>query len=86
MKTVNYWASPNTGATNESGFSALPGGDRRPDNGVFRNLSYGGVWHTTYHKSATNILVINILYLNEDIKAYNLPKSGAYSVRCVKDQ
>ncbi len=86
MKTVNYWASPNTGATNESGFSALPGGDRRPDNGVFRNLSYGGVWHTTYHKSATNILVINILYLNEDIKAWSLPKSGAYSVRCVKDQ
>lgn len=85
MKTVNYWASPNTGATNESGFSALPGGDRRPDNGVFRNLFYGGAWHTTYHNSATNILVINILYLNEDIKAFNLPKSGGYSVRCVKD-
>lgn len=82
---TEHWASPNTGATNESGFTALPGGDRRSDNGTFRNLSYGGAWHTTYHQSETNVLIINLVYLNEDIKAFYLPKSGAYSVRCVKD-
>ena len=82
---TGLWNTPNTGATNESGFSALPGGDRRPDNGTFRNLGYGGAWLTTYHTSATDVKVMNITYLNEDIKAFNLPKSGAYSVRCVKD-
>ena len=35
---LSYWASPNTGATNESGFSGLPCGIRN-ETGVFANLN-----------------------------------------------
>lgn len=41
MKETAQWSSPNTGATNKCGFSALPGG-YRGTNGVFDLLSYGG--------------------------------------------
>ena len=34
---TTHWTSPNTGATNENGFTALPGGDRLL-NGVFTLL------------------------------------------------
>lgn len=32
---TTYWNSPNTGATNESGYNALPGGTRTSYNGKF---------------------------------------------------
>lgn len=38
-----YWENPNTGATNETGFTALPGGYRY-DEGRFDNIGYGGFW------------------------------------------
>jgi len=34
LKSTGVWNSPNTGAKNESGFTALPGGLRN-DNGIF---------------------------------------------------
>ncbi len=37
---TTHWNSPNTGATNESGFTALPGGIRYVD-GSFSNMGYG---------------------------------------------
>jgi uncharacterized protein (TIGR02145 family) len=44
MKTTGTsWTTPNTGATNESGFSALPGG-LRSINGGFYNVGVQGSW------------------------------------------
>jgi uncharacterized protein (TIGR02145 family) len=37
MKATSDWKMPNTGATNESGFTALPAGSRR-DDGSFYNI------------------------------------------------
>ena len=48
--TLN-WLSPNTEATNESGFSGLPGGARWHNNGAFDGgVGYGGGWW-----SSTNV-------------------------------
>jgi len=45
--STTYWHNPNTGATNESGFSALPGGHRM-ENGRFVNLGeYTTFWSST---------------------------------------
>src|ERR1035437_4836347 len=40
---LTQWLSPNTGATNESGFTALPGGFLFFD-GTFKYVCYCGVW------------------------------------------
>lgn len=47
-----HWSSPNTGATNESGFSALPGG-YRDGSGNFNLIGYTGSWWSmgTYYRS-----------------------------------
>ncbi len=41
MKSIGtaYWSSPNTGATNESGFSVLPGGYRYSDGSFFNIIT-----------------------------------------------
>jgi len=38
-----YWNAPNTDATNSSGFTGLPGGDRS-NNGVYSTIGYNGSW------------------------------------------
>jgi uncharacterized protein (TIGR02145 family) len=43
---TTHWSSPNTGATNETGFSALPGGNRYYD-GRFFSLGQGCQWWTS---------------------------------------
>ena len=36
---TEHWETPNTGATNESGFTGLPGGWRDPTNGYFYEIN-----------------------------------------------
>ena len=43
-----HWASPNTGATNESGFTALPGGSRFYNDGIYQNMGgLGYFWSSS---------------------------------------
>jgi uncharacterized protein (TIGR02145 family) len=80
----NNWQSPNTDATNESGFTALPGGGRYYD-GRFSSIGTIGGWWTS-----TEILTTHARgrYLYND---HNLIYSGSgdkrdgFSVRCLKD-
>ena len=47
-----YWYSPNTGATNESGFTGLPGGAHYYYNGNYRHMGYNGsFWSSTEYGS-----------------------------------
>ena len=41
---LTHWSSPNTGATNSSGFTALGGGWRSGGNGAFSILNRDGYW------------------------------------------
>ena len=79
-----HWMSPNTGATNSSGFTALPGGFRF-NNGPFSNIGFDGLWW-----SSTELItgIAQARSLNYDV-AYlgqggNDEKVG-FSVRCVRD-
>jgi uncharacterized protein (TIGR02145 family) len=44
-----HWDSPNTGATNESGFTALPGGFHYQPGGGFGVMGATGGWWTSYN-------------------------------------
>ena len=79
------WDSPNTGATNESGFSALPGGYRNSD-GSFYFISYFAFfWSAT---EFDNFLAwYRYLYFDNGnvYRYYYYSKSVGASVRCLRD-
>ncbi len=79
-----HWNTPNTGATNSSGFSALAGGGYNANDGVFTSLgNYCFLW-SSYRSSET---IAWMRYLsNESALAgrYVIDIYNGYSVRCVK--
>jgi uncharacterized protein (TIGR02145 family) len=86
MKTTGttFWNSPNTGATNESGFSALPGGFR------ISNGSFGLIRTTAFFWSATVFgnnaaWVRNLSSSDSNVVRSTSLKSVGASVRCLRD-
>ena len=80
-----HWVSPNTGATNESGFTALPGGYRHYNNGEFKDIGYHGVWWSSTEESSTHALYRYMYTDKESVNRVNSFKKSGISVRCVKD-
>jgi len=72
------WYSPNVGATNESGFSALPGGGRL-SNGVFNDYGNGAIWWNAEGSG------YYLNYSDAYIHKWGFVKSSGLSVRCVRD-
>lgn len=85
-----HWPSPNQGATNETSFTAIPGGERVYGEvlfgyGRFESNGYAAFWWTSTEWStsmALNRYVDNLDYFNH----YSPSKVNGQSVRCVKDQ
>jgi len=83
-----HWNSPNTGATNESGFTALPGGLRNFMGGFGGFGIQGSWWSFTRDKDIKGFAWCMDLYSTES-NAYR-SHNGIYtdtglSVRCIKD-
>jgi len=78
-----HWESPNKGATNSSGFTALPGGIRGSD-GAFGTIGYYGFWWsaTEYGSRAyLRYLAYDDSYVRRSVELKHL----GYSVRLVRD-
>jgi len=80
---TTHWQSPNTGATNESGFTILPAGYRYMSS-FTTNGKNGFLWSTT-EESGDYAWVRNIGYDRIDVSRYGGYKGTGWSVRCVKD-
>ncbi|MCF8330924.1 MAG: fibrobacter succinogenes major paralogous domain-containing protein, partial [Bacteroidales bacterium] len=81
---TSHWSSPNEGATNESGFSALPGGCH-VGNGNFNGVgSYARFWSST-ETNSYNAWFLKLVYDYSVVYYRNYPKGHGFSVRCVKD-
>ena len=85
LKSVTGWSSPNTGATNSSGFSALPGGYRYHLDGKFDQLGLYGDWWSATENDATSALIYNMSYNSAIISSTSVNKSNGHSVRCIRD-
>jgi uncharacterized protein (TIGR02145 family) len=81
---TTHWWSPNTGASNESSFSAIPSGDRHY-NGSYDNLGAAARYWVTDQNDATQGKVNYLDYNNTTVFKSPLMKNFAISVRCVKD-
>jgi uncharacterized protein (TIGR02145 family) len=88
LKETGYthWIWPNTGATNSSGFTGLPGGYRNDSGGDFINLGWDGAFWSSSQYDAYNAMD---RYLRSDHAGVN--RSSDYyggpgvSIRCLKD-
>jgi uncharacterized protein (TIGR02145 family) len=81
---TEHWESPNFGATNESGFTALPGGYRR-FTGKFLFIGYYGYWWSTRAYDINNAWYNYLGYLYSNLNRYWYSKTLGFSIRCVMD-
>jgi len=83
-KGTTPWLTPNEGATNSSGFTALPGGVRLVDHDFIDNGRYGFWWSATEN---TDLLswIVDMGYHYAVLYRYKAYKTGGISVRCIMD-
>ncbi|MEI7502681.1 MAG: fibrobacter succinogenes major paralogous domain-containing protein [Paludibacter sp.] len=83
---TNHWTTPNTGATNESGFNCLPIGSRDcANNGLFyQNLKISDFWCLSEYSTA-NAWRRSIAYDNKTVYRSYTSKSLGQAVRCIKN-
>jgi uncharacterized protein (TIGR02145 family) len=79
-----YWQSPNTGATNESGFSGLPGAYRETS-GPFYEIGYVGCWWTSSSMGGSSAWSRELRFASGSLFRSESSKRYGYAVRCVKD-
>ncbi len=83
---TSHWLSPNTGATNSSGFTALPGGYRY-QNGQYFNLGQWGYWwNAAVENSHIFFSSDGLEGSNNRVQVFSFePKQTGQSVRCLRD-
>ncbi len=81
---TTHWWSPNTGATNSSGFTGLPGG-LRGCSGDFYHKGEMGWWHTSTPIYSSYAWYRHLHKFHVSIYRSNFCQRNGMSVRCVKD-
>ena len=81
---ISHWISPRILATNESGFSALPGSDR-DIHGNFQLNGYNSKFWTSQELDETNSLFWSLTGNNNAVANADTDKGNGLSVRCIKD-
>ncbi len=85
MKSITNWTSPNTGATNNSGFTAVSGGYRELD-GLNQFIGIYGAWWSSTEFDNNLAWDRNLLY-NDTIVRRDIDgsKRVGFSIRCLKN-
>ena len=81
---TSLWISPNTAATNESGFTGLPGGYRFGD-GTFYYVGGSGGWWSSSEDGTASAWTRDLGYDDGGAYRYGSSKRIGFSVRCIKD-
>lgn len=81
-----HWREPNTGATNETGFTALPGGSRS-ETGYFIPVGEEAVWWSTSEDSqfSQSAQGAYTLFFVPSLRKCFGYKTAGFSIRCIKD-
>lgn len=81
---TSHWLSPNTGATNSSGFTGLPGG-RRNFNGGFQDVGKLGYWWQSGDWTSSMAWYMGLGFDCSNIIAGMANNRFGFSVRCLRD-
>jgi uncharacterized protein (TIGR02145 family) len=81
---TGLWYSPNTGATNESGFTAVPAG-YRSSYGTFNLVGLNGYWWSSSEYNTTNVWCRRLSSDFSDVYRYDDREFLGFSVRCIRD-
>jgi len=81
------WYEPNTGATNESGFSAVPTGAREEGGNFIQQTPYEADWWAATEADFNSAFecIIRYNHTTAGCESDGLVKSSGLSIRCVKD-
>jgi uncharacterized protein (TIGR02145 family) len=85
MKEIgtSHWRSPNTGATNSSGFTGLPAGLWNSNGFIF--IGIFSVWWSSSDLNQTYAWSRDIYYNFDDVGRFDRNKNHVISVRCLRD-
>ena len=84
LKSTTGWNSPNMGATNSSGFTALPGGDRY-DSGPYNYMGFFGHWWSSTSNAGSLRWALLLSYDTILATTYYFNVNNGFAVRCVCD-
>jgi uncharacterized protein (TIGR02145 family) len=84
MKSVTGWNAPNTGATNSSGFSGLPGGLYDPP-GFFEFIGTNGMWWSSTQFDTMYAWTRSLNYYFANDYRNSRDKMTGLSVRCIRN-
>lgn len=82
---LDHWQSPNTGATDETGFTALPGGGR-DYNGAFYDMGRFGHWWSSTEFVSGGAWSWNLGFDGSGGYRYGRFEQDGFSVRCIKNE
>lgn len=83
LKSTGSWESPNTGAINNTGFSALPAGNRYASGSYYDVRKIGFWWTAT--DDGNQAWYRSLSHSMNTINRNKFDKTGAFSVRCIKN-
>lgn len=77
------WSGPNTGATNESNWSGLPGGLRTDNN--YLDITAEGFWQSSTQSSSSWAKLFYLTYNQSHATRFQNDKLFSFSLHCLKD-
>lgn len=84
LKSISTWNNPNIGATNETGFTALPAGFRRGI-GSFGSIEKYSLWWSATEWDISDAWTRDASYDYSNMARMQYVKLAGFSVRCLKN-
>ncbi len=81
---LGHWASPNAGATNASGFTALPGGERVVGSVGYTGLTESAWWWTSGNSYASTRSSRGVTHTSAAVATAEHSMRRGHSIRCVR--
>ena len=82
----SHWENPNEAADNQSGFTALPGGNRVSDaTGSYWDIGAIGIWWSSSETNSTHAGSYQMSSQSSSVFRGSQGKNEGLSIRCVKD-